>query len=539
MPTPVVSPSAPPLARLDRVELAKAGTWAVQVGGTQAFTGDDFAAAVAALECPAIRRPVVKIGHLDPRGSGLTSPGLEGDGEPALGWVANMGLANDRQALVADLVGMPGWLGQIAASAFPDRSIEGARNYRCALGHVHPFVVSAVALLGVTPPGVATLGSLQDHVRALYGVAAASNTEAPGGEPFAVTFTSKEAPVPNPRPELVAAAVTVDELRTAFHTSAPWDYWITEIQLDPLQLIVTSDSNGETYRVPVTIGADGDSFSFGAPVAVEVTYVDTDESTETVAAGAKPLAEKPLSVVFASRAQSRPGDKPPPPAQPAEPVAAADSPAAEPDPTTKSEEDDVSDLSDIARRLGLPEDAAKEQILAALDERATGQPTAAQPTEPTPQQPTPTQPTEPTLPLPAEPAPTPQQSTAPQPDLVAAAAAHARRDQEFAAAVGEIKNLSEELAKIKAEKAAQVKTAFFAAAVQAGRIRPADRKSWETRYDKAPELVTEIIGAMAAGSAVPVAVAGYVGDPEPDGDSDLEAAIARLDGPYAKKETVA
>src|SRR5205823_2444272 len=100
--------------------------------------------------------------------------------------------------------------------------------------------------------------------------------------------------------------------------------------------------------------------------------------------------------------------------------------------------------------------------------------------------------------------------------LVAAAAANAKRDQEFAAAVGQIKTLSEELAQIKAEKAAQVKTAFFAAAAQAGKIRPADRQSWESRYDKAPELVTEIIGAMAAGSAVPVSVAGYTGSPEPE-----------------------
>jgi hypothetical protein len=191
----VTVPPAPALARLDRVELAHAGTWNIALGGSQTFTGDDFAAAIAALDCPAIRRPIVKLGHQDSRGPGVILPGDDGnrDGEPALGWVANMGITDGRRTLVGDLVGMPGWLGQIAASAYPDRSIEGCRDYVCQIGHRHPFVISAVALLGVTPPGVGTLGSLQDHVRALYGVAAAPDPDVPAGEPFAVTFHASHA----------------------------------------------------------------------------------------------------------------------------------------------------------------------------------------------------------------------------------------------------------------------------------------------------------------------------------------------------------
>jgi hypothetical protein len=33
---------------------------------------------------------------------------------------------------------------------------------------------------------------------------------------------------------------------------------------------------------------------------------------------------------------------------------------------------------------------------------------------------------------------------------------------------------------------------------------------------------------------VPVHLAGYIGDPEPDADAEFDAAVARLDGPYAK-----
>lgn len=488
-----VDATAPALARLDRVELAHAGTWSIALGGEQTFTPDDFAAAIAAQDCPAVRRPIVKLGHFDARTAGYHTPDGNLDGEPALGWVASMGLAHNHRTLVADLVGMPAWLGHIAASAYPDRSVEGTRNYRCAIGHVHPFVISAVALLGVTPPGVGTLTSLQDHVRALYGVAAAADdTATGGGEPFVVTFHAKEALVPTPRADLLAAAATVDELRSAFHSDAPYDLWITEIQLSPLQLIVTSD-NGSTFRVPVTINPDNDAFVFGQMVEVEVAYID-EAASEVVAAAGKPLA-----VRFATRAGSRPtpvaatgeveqptDPAPPPPPPPPEvpapqpPVqsAAPAQPAAEPEPQPEPEGGDDVSLSEFRSRLDLPDDADEAAVLAAVDELKTRADTPAEP----------------------------------DPQLVAASA---KRDQEFAATIGQIKTLSEELAAVKAEKAAERKTAFFAAAFQQGKLRPSDRESWESRYDKAPDLVKEIIDAMAPGTAVPVAAAGYVGDPEP------------------------
>lgn len=522
MPPDTTVPAAPRLARLNDVELMHAGTWAIALGGEQTFTRDDFAAAIDALSCPAIARPHLKLGHFDPRW----------DGEPAVGWVDNMRMTDSGRTLTCDWVGMPDWLGQIAASAYPSRSVEGCRNFRCQIGHTHKFVLTAVALLGVTPPGIGTLDSLQDHpsltdhVRALYGVAASADDE-PGGEPVTVTIhaTKEEAPVPDSRPELVAAAVTVDELRTAFHSQAAWDFWITEIQLDPLQLIVTSDSNGETYRVPVSIGTDGDSFVFGAPVAVEVTYVDSNENEPVAAAAAKP---KPLAVVFASRAESRPGEQPQevaaswpeavespavaaapasspvapePPAPPAptpqspEPTEAPETPASEPEPSTPENEEDpeVSTLSEIRSRLGLPDDADEAAVLTALEALK-------------------------------EPKPDPQ-----------AVAAAAKRDEAFVAMKGELERQSAELAAIKAEKAEQAKQAFFAAARRDGKIRPADMANWEARYDKDPELVTEIIDAMAVGSAVPVAAAGYTGSPDDtSADDPLITAFDNLLSPQTR-----
>src|SRR5262249_21934435 len=149
----------PALVTRPDVELMQPGTWQLSTG-TATFTPDDLRAAVTALDCPAIRNPVIKLGHIDQRF----------DGEPAVGWIGNMAV-DSAGTLRGDYTGMPAWLDDVLPSAYPDRSIEGSYDFRCQLGHIHPFVVTAVALLGVTAPGIGTLESLQD-VAELYGVAA-------------------------------------------------------------------------------------------------------------------------------------------------------------------------------------------------------------------------------------------------------------------------------------------------------------------------------------------------------------------------------
>src|SRR5688572_5266781 len=101
----VTVPAAPPLATVRGVELMHAGTWDAK-SGTHTFTADDFTSAVAALDCPAVRRPVLKFGH----------DGNHGIGEPTIGWVENLAVVGDGMVLVGDYAGMPGWL----ASRGPD-----------------------------------------------------------------------------------------------------------------------------------------------------------------------------------------------------------------------------------------------------------------------------------------------------------------------------------------------------------------------------------------------------------------------------------
>lgn len=151
-----------PLRTLHGIEMAAVGTWKAQTG-TTTFTAEDFAAAVAALECPGVRNPVIKLGHAEKD----SDSGVRWDGEPAVGWVANLRI--DGPKIVGDFTGMPAWLADadenglsVLAAGYPDRSIEIYRPFECQVGHLHPAVITAVSLLGIYAPGVGVLKSMQD-----------------------------------------------------------------------------------------------------------------------------------------------------------------------------------------------------------------------------------------------------------------------------------------------------------------------------------------------------------------------------------------
>ena len=152
-----------PLRTVPNIELAAIGTWKA-VTGTTTFTAQDFQDAVAALDCPGVRNPVVKLGHTEAD----SGSGVRWDGEPALGWISGMRYDSDGK-LRGDLTGLPAWLADpqgdglsVLAAAYPDRSIEIYRPFTCQIGHSHPAVITALALVGVSPPGVGVLKSMQD-----------------------------------------------------------------------------------------------------------------------------------------------------------------------------------------------------------------------------------------------------------------------------------------------------------------------------------------------------------------------------------------
>lgn len=141
------------------VEIVRAGTWQSSTG-EWTVTPADLAAAVQAHNAGVLRRPVLKIGHTDPRF----------DGSPALGRLDNLRLADNGRTLVADLVDVPKAVAALLPNAYPDRSVEALRDYQAPDGRVWPLVITALALLGETRPAVDTLAEIGD----LYGIAASA-----------------------------------------------------------------------------------------------------------------------------------------------------------------------------------------------------------------------------------------------------------------------------------------------------------------------------------------------------------------------------
>lgn len=137
--------------KLKAIPIAKVGTWDASTG-TVTITRADLAAAVVAYHPPGIRKPILKIGHEDPRF----------DGEPALGTVTNLRLTDKGNTLVADFEGVPEWLEATMPDRYPDRSLEGVFGMEDINGTEHRLAITAVALLGVTPPAITTLETLRE-----------------------------------------------------------------------------------------------------------------------------------------------------------------------------------------------------------------------------------------------------------------------------------------------------------------------------------------------------------------------------------------
>ncbi|MGW5377448.1 phage protease [Nocardia sp. NPDC003999] len=487
MTAPIPVPTAPPLAHLARVELMHIGTWEAGTG-VHTFTPDDLAYAVAAMDCPAVHRPRIKLGHTDPRF----------DGEPAVGWVDNLAVVDGR-ALIGDLVGMPGWLATpdanghtVIASAYPQRSIEGQWDYVCQLGHSHPFVLTGLALLGVAEPAIGTLRSLQD-VAALYGVAAS----APGTGGTPITIHLKGPIMPSPSPRLVAAGVTTEDVRRKFYDSAPWSQWIEEFHLEPLQLIVLDDDTGTRQRVPVTVDPAGDGtdgVTFGAPVPVVVRYddaVDTPAADPAAADPAAPVAASSPVLRYASRAESRPGRP-----------AAASTPAAPATGDTTTEggsgvEITNEQLAALRTALGLADDADLAAILAAVQDLA------------------------------AKAAEDAAAAAAAQAEGAAAVSAGRLPDGAIAIDSGRLAALEADSREFKAHLARQRKNDIEAAlstAVTEGRITPANVPTWRKTLEADLDQGRALLASMAANAAVPVAELGHATDSADVADVRASAA---------------
>lgn len=161
--TTVDIPKATALRGIPDVELVAVGSWNASTGKATVTT-EDLHAAVGALDCPGVHNPVLKLGHMEPDPDAQK---IRWDGTPAVGWIDNMRLSDNAAKLLGDYTGVPGWLVDVMPTAYPQRSVEITRDFVCQIGHTHPFVITAVSLLGIYPPAVGVIKSLND-VQALF-----------------------------------------------------------------------------------------------------------------------------------------------------------------------------------------------------------------------------------------------------------------------------------------------------------------------------------------------------------------------------------
>jgi len=144
-------------------------------------------------------------------------------------------------------------------------------------------------------------------------------------------------------------AVTEEDVRRAYYAAgvAPHDWWITELHMNPTQLIVSA-GDGKLYRVPFTVAADAVTFGDAAELA---GYADLAASRGTGAV-----------MVFASAAESRDvaadadehdyrevgGGEPVVPQEPEEPEADHDPETIDGDGLDASWDGDLAGLPDLA-----------------------------------------------------------------------------------------------------------------------------------------------------------------------------------------------
>lgn len=314
------SADRPALVTVPNVPIVSTGTYQLAgnpYGHETTFTTDDLEAAVAAADDPAVLSPRLKLGHE-----------FEwADGEPAFGKIDNLRVGNNGQTLYGDLVGVPAWLADILPTAYPNRSIEASFQATTPTGRTHRMLITAVSLLGVVMPGVATLDDLKDW----YSEEQPDDVVLEAGALVEAAIGG----VQEMRWKRSArGSVSLEDVRRTWYEQLGPDqtwWWIRAVYLDPNELIVDDDEGG-LYRVSFEV--NGEEVTFGDPVEVKIQYVN---AAKVAAAAAE----------FDSRSESRP---------------------------ESNDKEERMDPKEVRQLLGLPEDASDDQVREALKTRDESQP---------------------------------------------------------------------------------------------------------------------------------------------------------------------
>lgn len=255
------------LVVIEDVEIVSTGTYQLQGnsfndGQGTTITQADLEAAIEAVDDPHIKAPRLKLGHI----------GNEEAWNPAFGVVANLRLDENGHTLLGDFHGVPKWLADVMPTAWPNRSVEAQLDFKTQSGE-HKLVITAVALLGISMPGVTSLEDLEFWF----------GDEMPEGVEM-----SKE----------LEGQINIDEVRRAFYKLpvSRGNAWIREILLDPMAVII--DNDGELLKMDFTI--EDNEVEFGDDIPVREEFVEA-KSVRIYAS--KEASKKGLEVTVNIRAQ--------------------------------------------------------------------------------------------------------------------------------------------------------------------------------------------------------------------------------------------
>ncbi len=234
-----------------RVEIGRVGTFPLSTG-EHTFTKEHLASAVQnALTGTA---PVIGIGHLDPR---WTDVDASTDGEPALGRVENLELADDGDLLVGDFVDMPDWFADALPTLFPRRSLEGSIKNG-------GLTITAVKMLGTKMPGIHTLEDLKQLVSDEGPALVAAGADNDGRDVTVVLPTDERevSTVGKVNPKLLRQALGLPE-------SATGEQVIAKARAAGFRVQTTEERKKEATKLVAAAAAEGKLPESRIPVYVE------------------------------------------------------------------------------------------------------------------------------------------------------------------------------------------------------------------------------------------------------------------------------
>jgi hypothetical protein len=451
----------PLLSTVYNVEVCAVGIEYPLSSGPTTFTQEDLLQAVASQQDPAVVSPRVWLGHPEDDRFHKGRATLAGSAEPALGKVINLRVEDSGMTLVGDISGCPTWLAKILASAYPSRSIEGFQEAVTASGRTWGLVITDLALLGVTWPGVSTLEDLQD----LYSEDGPDGVEV---KEDAMTVAAGRA---------VKGQVDLDDIRRAFGKAVEagvfgelqWP-WIRAVLLDPNELIIDDDATGEIFRVSYTPD-EQEGATFGELKQVKVQYVNASQKKDSDArllATRVYIDGRQVAATYTSRDDSR----------------------------VPNDQEVTMDPAKLRASIGLPADATDDQVsarLRELDPKAEENPSPdqvpASPEEPfkgpgSPPNPAPPQ----EAPTKADPEPRPvgdpERVTSPPEDQLAIAASVLQKAGMTAVPTSAWQGMQASVAQLSQKHEQDVEKAdgeLLASAVRKGKVFPAQREFYASK----------------------------------------------------------